>query len=123
MPRPESTKKAQAARVFRATNNISETARQVSVNRTTIQRWLKDPEFLKLEAPEEETPTGLGQLVPKAMKVLDDALDGKRITQAQIRAALEVVKASNAFAAFEERGESLAEIISKLDEEGALESD
>lgn len=98
-------------------------------------RWLKDPTFLELasaEQAEAETDPGPDaeqglreQLVPKALRILDDALEGEKVTQHQIRAALEVVKASNALrqAAVAEKQESLADLIARLDTETGTESD
>lgn len=122
MPRTDGLKKAQAARIYKATQNVSETARKVGVHRVTLQRWVKEPGFLDL-AVETVTGTSLDDLVPKAMHVLDSALEGQKVTQAQIRAALEVVKASNALKSAEPQGQSLAEVIAKLDAEGLNESD
>lgn len=124
MPRPETLKRAQAAKIFKQTNSVSETARQVGVARTTVQRWQKDPSWLEAaDQAQEYEDKGLNILVPKAMRVLDEALDGKAIKQAQIRAALEVVKASNALKDTGPRTQGLAELIAQLDEEGGLDSD
>jgi hypothetical protein len=89
------------------------------VHRATIQRWLKEPDFL-VPGLEAQPDSGFGTLVPKAMRVLDDALEGKKITNAQIRAALEVVKASNALKTMDQGGASLADLIAQLDEEDSV---
>lgn len=121
MPRPETLKRKQAAEIYARTGNASQTARDVGVHRATVMRWLQDPEFLSETTGKT---SGLADLVPKAMRVLDDALDGKKITPAQIRAALEVVKASNALKGIESQDSPLAQLIASLDEtEGALDSD
>ena len=122
MGRPQDEKKRQAARVYRETQNASETARRVGVNRVTVQRWLKEPGFLEADA---EPIQGFPGLIPKALQVLDDALDGKKISPAQIRAALEVVKASNALkeTVKTENVATLADLISELDQETLNVSD
>lgn len=92
-------------------------------------RWLKEPNFLNLseEQVEEEVAKAktVAELVPKAVNLLDNALDGLQVSNAQIRAALEVVKASNVLKVVpeEDRKESLAEVISKLDAEGHVQGD
>ena len=122
MPRRNDLQRSQAAQILRETGNVSETARRVGVARATIQKWQKEPGFFD-QAPPVESAIGLKSFIPKAMSVIDDALDGKRITNNQIRAALEVLKASNALKEPVERSSSLAEIIAKLDAEAELESD
>lgn len=99
-------------------------------------RWLKEPDFLALASEPQDTPKPeeeraeveealRDRLVPKALRILDDALEGEKVTQHQIRAALEVVKASNALrqAAVTAKQETLAELISRLDEEAGTDSD
>jgi hypothetical protein len=121
--------KAKAARVYQETGNVSEAARQTGVNRATIHRWMKDPGFLNVaslpvEEAEPEGTIGLKLLIPKAMQLLDDALEGKKVTQGQLRAAMEVVRASNALKETQRKGESLAERIAALDEaEGGQDGD
>jgi hypothetical protein len=88
-------------------------------------RWLKEPDFLNAASlpipeepePEDEETIGLKLMAPKAMQVLDDALEGKKVTNSQIRAAMEVLRASNALKAKTPKGESLAERIAQLDSE------
>jgi len=119
--RREDQKRVQAVEIFKQTGNVSETARRVGVHRTTLQRWLAEPGFLGADA---EPIQGFPGLIPKALQVLDDALEGKPIKPAQIRAALEVVKASNALREQTKAdGESLADLIAKLDLEAELDSD
>jgi predicted site-specific integrase-resolvase len=116
MPRREDQKRILAARIYLETNNASETARRVGVNRVTIQRWLKEPGFL--DVPEsEESVREFPDLVPKALQVLSNAIDGEKVTSSQIRAALEVVKASNALKEQTkvEGQVSLADLIAELD--------
>lgn len=120
MPRRDSPKWSQAAKIYAETHNASETARRIGVHRTTVQRWLSEPGFIGGGEPVTEFPS----LVPKALQVLDTALDGGKITTAQIRAALEVVKASDALReSTKVDGQSLADLISALDSEAGIDSD
>lgn len=113
------SKKREAARIYQQTRNISETARKAGVHRVTVTRWLKEPGFLDVLQEETQPGTvGIDDLVDKSLRLLNNALDGDKVTSAQIRAALEVVKSSNALKkplTSENQGESLADLISKLD--------
>ena len=109
-----STKAAEAAKVYARTKNLSATARELGIHRSTLDRWKR--EGLLDEVPEGDVRTDLSldQMVDKALRVIDQALDGDGIKPNQIRAALEVVKASNTFRAqqrVEEQKQSLAELI------------
>jgi DNA-binding phage protein len=118
-------KQRKAREVLLATGNHAEAAREAGVNRTTIYRWLKDPNFLAAQdSPAPEGP-GLATLIPKALKLLDEALEGKKVTQAQIRAALEVVKTSKALTTptEQEKAQSLTELIAHIDAEGGDDGD
>lgn len=114
------SKAAQAAEVYARTKNLSETARELGIHRSTLDRWKREG----LLQPDSErisvrTDLSLDSMVEKALRVIDQALDGEGIKPNQIRAALEVVKASNTFRAqqrAEEAQVSLAELI-------AIESD
>lgn len=113
-----SIKAAEAAQVYARTKNLSETARIVGVHRSTLDRW-KTEGLLDAERISEPSDLSLDSMVDKALRVIDQALDGDGIKPNQIRAALEVVKASNTFRAqerAEEAKQSLAELI-------AIESD
>lgn len=121
MPRRENLKKRKAIELYKQNSNMSETARLVGVNRATVSRWLAEPGVLEGGC---EPIQGFPALIPKALKVLDDALDGVNIKPAQIRAALEVVKASNALKETKAEGlETLADVIARLDAEDRDESD
>lgn len=116
MPRRDSLKRTNAARIYLETGNMAETARQVGVDRSTIQRWVNDPTFL---IPKEPNVEELVSLVPKALRVLDEALEGKRVTSSQIRAAIEIARSSNALktqTAVAEK-QTLMDIIAALDSE------
>ena len=114
MPRRDASKRIDAAKIYLNTGNLSETARQVGLDRSTVSRWAKDPEWLKEGAP---PPEALSSLIPKALGVLDDALEGKRITSSQIRAAIEIARSSNALKAstLVEKTQSLLDVIDELD--------
>jgi len=123
MPRRDDLSRAKAAQAYRDTGgNVTETARRAGVHRTTVHGWLKEPGFL--ETPPVDTAPGVSTYIPKAMSVIDDALSGKKITNNQIRAAIEVLKATNALKdrSMEDKA-TLADLIAKIDEEGSIESD
>jgi transposase-like protein len=110
------SKRQDAARIYAKTNNVSETARQVGVHRSTIIRWMKDPGFLEGNRETPRSPTQLEKLVPKAMQLLSDALDGEKVTVSQIRAAMEVVRATNALKAEQTKvGSTLESRLAELD--------
>lgn len=112
------SKAAQAAEVYARTKNLSETARELGVHRSTLDRWKREG-LLDSERISVRTDLSLDSMVDKALRVIDQALDGDGIKPNQIRAALEVVKASNTFRAqerAEEAQQTLAELI-------AIESD
>ncbi len=113
-----STKAAQAADHYAKTRNLSETARELGISRSTLDRWKREG-LLDAERISTVPDLSLDSMVEKALRVIDQALDGDGIKPNQIRAALEVVKASNTFRAqerAEEAQQSLAELI-------AVESD
>lgn len=113
-----SSKQKAAKRVFLQTGNKSEAARAAGVNRSTVGRWIQEvPEFLTDDGSVEPTDFEVATLVPKAIRILDNALEGERVTNSQIRAALEVVKASNALKApsTEEKAASLLDLITAVD--------
>lgn len=119
MARRDDSKRSEAARVYQATRNISEAARQAGVHRTTVQRWVNEPDFLT----DVEEDVEFDDLIPKAVRVLNDALEGKKITSAQIRSAIEVWKSSKSLQTVVS-GPGLADLIAELDsEEGSVDSD
>lgn len=105
---------AEAARVFARTGNLSETSRETGIHRSTLDRWknegLLESSLEQVQAQE----LSLDSLVEKALRVIDQALDGEKVTPSQIRSAIEVLKGSNALRAqqrAEEAQQSLAELI------------
>lgn len=125
-------KRNDARRIYLETGNASETARRVGVHRATFMRWLKDG-LLAQDVVDSSIPDNpqvshspVEALVPKAIALLDSALEGGPITPNQLRTALEVVKSSNALkaaASTQEKKASLADLISKLDAEVGTDSD
>ena len=117
----ESTKlrAAKARERFQETGNLSQTARELGIHRSTLDRWQKEgllDEGYQVEGL--DTPS-LDQLVTKGISVLDQALDGEKVSSAQIRAAIEVTKLSNVLrtqAKAEEAKQSLAELIAEEDD-------
>lgn len=117
----ESTKvRAEKAReLFAQNGNLSKTARELGIHRSTLDRWQKEGLLTEQLESESKTDLSLDFLVTKAFRVIDLALDGEKVTSAQIRAALDVIKGSNALraqAVAEKAQQSLAELI-------AIESD
>jgi DNA-binding transcriptional MerR regulator len=110
-----STKAAEAAALYAKNKNLSETARELGIHRSTLDRWRKEG---LLEPPEDtsdvRTDLSIDYLTTKSLEVINQALDGEKTTPNQIRAAIEVMKATNALRAAaraEEQKQSLAELI------------
>lgn len=106
---------AEAAEHYEKTKNLSETARELGIHRSTMDRW-KKAGLLDVTDKPSFPVIGLDDLVDKALRVIDSALDGDGIKPNQIRAAIEVVKSSNALKAqakVAEQQESLAEMIAR----------
>jgi len=110
-----STKAAEAAKLYAHNKNLSETARELGIHRSTLDRWRKEG---LLELPDESsavrTDLSIDYLTNKSLNVINQALDGDSIKPNQIRAAVEVMKATNALRAqarVEEQKQSLAELI------------
>lgn len=106
-------KAAEAATLYAKNRNLSETARELGIHRSTLDRWKREG-LLDSERISEPADLSLDSMVEKALRVIDQALDGDGIKPNQIRAALEVVKASNTFRAqqrAEEAQQSLSELI------------
>lgn len=112
-----SDEKRQAIDALSRGANDTSAARLLGINRATIGRWKKEPEFseaLRRAQGEagEEAVAGLGMLVPQALKMLEGYLGGTLdIPAAKATAALNVIKAAatvdrqdgNTTSAFEER--------------------
>lgn len=113
---PSTKLRADKAReLFQQNGNLSQTARELGIHRSTLDRWqregLLDPIDTSLEPSDAFS---LDQMVDKALRVIDRALEGEKVTPNQIRAALDVVKASNALRAqakAEQAQQTLAELI------------
>jgi hypothetical protein len=121
-----------AARALARGESKAAAAREAGVDRATIGRWVKTPEFsdMVLQAqpveegddPKVQANKGLHDLVPIAMKVLEDALNGADISPQQQTVALNVIKAAKQFEppSEEETGPStLTSLIARLDAEAA----
>lgn len=132
MPSSNDLARLRAARALANGSTKAAAAREAGVDRATLTRWAKEPSFqdmvLKAQSgdasPEEKASKGLADLVPMAMKVLEDALTGAhQITPAQARVALDVVKAAKTFepaASAEDTGPStLTALIQELDARAA----
>lgn len=117
-----------AARALAEGASQASAARSAQVNRATIGRWLKEPAFQDLvmqaktpddgDTPQQQAAKGLQDLVPIAMRVLEDALNGADISPQQQTVALNVIKAAKQFEPVggEDEGPStLTALIAELD--------
>lgn len=119
-------KKKRAAVVIATSGNASEAARQAEVNRSTVTRWLRDPEFRALitEAEEDDPEVSaraeksLSDLLPQAVSVIERALSGDKTMVASARVALDVMKVAAQLAPKGQSGNEappLADLIAELD--------
>jgi hypothetical protein len=100
---PNETKRLRAARSLADGSTKAAAARAAEVDPGTITKWLKDSTFrdliltvqapAPLDDPGAVAVQGLSDMVPKALRVIDEALDGNGTPQ-QLKAALDVVKAA-----------------------------
>ena len=113
-------RKKTAAESLAAGSSQAEAARQAGVNRSTVLRWLDDPEFqalLQEVDPSSDALTGLGVLVPKALEMLNRAMTTGDIPATKARVALDIVKAAAGLKQGDPGGESsLAQRLQQLDE-------
>jgi hypothetical protein len=90
-----------AARSLAGGSTKAAAARAAEVDPGTITKWLKDGAFrdliLKAQEPDDDVGAqavqGLSDMVPKALRVIDESLDGNGTPQ-QLKAALDVIKAA-----------------------------
>lgn len=124
-----------AARALARGATKAAAAREAGVDRATIGRWAKTPEFndliLTAQLPEEDeeqaakqtASTGLTARVEVALKVIDRGLAGDEgVTVPMAKLALDVIKAAKQFEppSEEETGPStLTSLIARLDEQGS----
>lgn len=124
----QNEKKKLAASIIATGGSGSEAARQANVNRSTIGRWLRDPEFqqavvaYKDQAEEvdvsDEANQSLSDLLPQAVGVIERALSGDKTLVQSARVALDVIKTAASLAPKGSSGDStppLADLISELD--------
>lgn len=107
-----------ARELFKEYGNLTRVSRELGIHRSTLDRW-RAAGLLESNAGQGSAISGIDDLVSKALKVIDQALEGEKITPNQIRAAIEVTKASNALRAqakAEEAKQSLAELIAQEEE-------
>lgn len=118
-----------AAEALAAGLSNNQASKRAGVNRSTVGRWLEDPDFQALVeelrgSQALEALSGLSSLVPAALKILQDALSGDSdVSAARAGVALNVVKAAASLSKGDEgAGESTLESrIKELD--GRLKSD
>jgi hypothetical protein len=115
-------RRQEAAREYVATGNASHAARKAGVDRSTVMRWLKDADFQRLveevgnPEPSPEALRSLSDLVPKAVEVVEQGLQGDASVSAA-RIALDVIKVA---AQMQPKGSTdgtppLADLIAQLD--------
>lgn len=125
---PESNvKKALAARAIAAGSTKAEAAREAEVDPAQLTRWSKQHAFLELvrEArgaegtPQQQAVQGLKDLVPRALRVLEDALAGADISPQQQTVALNIIKAAKQYepVAATEGPSTLAAAIAEIERE------
>lgn len=120
-----------AASVLAASGNGNEAARQAGVNRSTVTRWMANPEFRALIATYEEAPApkdddvsgqatkSLGDLVSESVSVIERALAGEKSLVSSARLGLDVIKTAAQLAPKGQSGNEappLADLIKQLDE-------
>lgn len=120
-------KQVHAARAMAAGSTKAAAARAAGVDPGTITKWLKSPEFQDLllkakdpvpdDDPKAQATQGLADLVPRALKVLEDALNGADISPQQQTVALNVIKAAKQLepVAANEGPSTLAAAIAEID--------
>lgn len=77
----------------------AQAARNAGVNRATVTKWSQSAEFLSLvEAVKPglagEAVTGLHQLIPQSLQLLQGALEGSDVSVTRARIALDIIKAA-----------------------------
>lgn len=120
-------KRARAARALAAGSTKAAAAREAEVDPGTITKWLKQPDFqdaiLRAKDPADpndphaQAVEGLVDLVPKALRTLNDALDGADISPQQQTVALNIIKAAKQLepAAANEGPSTLAAAIAEIE--------
>lgn len=97
-----SVKKAKAARALANGSTKAAAAREAEVDPAQITRWSKMADFQDMvlkagkpaDTPQAQATQGLTDLVPQALRVLEDALAGADISPQQQTVALNVIKAA-----------------------------
>lgn len=120
---------AAAAEAYAATGNASHAARVAKVDRSTLTRWLKSEDFLRLveEASESELQESgttatqhLNDLVTKAVQIVEKGLEGEASVSAG-RLALDVIKVAAQLApkdGLTSETPPLAALLKELDAQG-----
>lgn len=91
--------RARAARELASGSTKAAAARAAEVDPGTITKWLKDSAFRDLilkaqqpaDTPDQMAVQGLADLVPQALRLLKDAMEGAQITPAQQNVALSII--------------------------------
>jgi len=110
-------KRKQAAEILASGGTQADAAKAVGVNRSTVMRWLKDPEFVESVDGRSDAAGGLTMLVPEALLLLQQALSGD-VSAARARIALDVIKAAAGLNPVGAAEGTLISRIAELDERG-----
>ena len=120
-------KKILAAEIIANGGTGAHAARTAGVDRSTVTRWVRDPEFqrLILDAQEsattgdvsEEATKSLSDLLPQAVAVIEKALSGDKTLVSSARVALDVMKTAAQLSPKKSGNDTppLADLISELD--------
>ncbi len=91
-------KRQQVADLIREGVSQAEAARRVGLDKSTVHRWVKAGLPAQVAQPaqdlQSEATTGLADLVPQALKLLEEALSGGSVPAVKARVALDIVKAA-----------------------------
>lgn len=120
-------KKKLAAEIIANGGTGANAARTAGVDRSTVTRWVRDPEFqrLILDAQEsattgdvsEEATKSLSDLLPQAVAVIEKALSGDKTLVSSARVALDVMKTAAQLSPKKAGNDAppLADLIAELD--------
>jgi len=114
-------KKRKAIEVLVGGGTQAQAARAAGVNRSSIIRWLANPEFVEAITEHDLTQgasIGLNSLVPEALRLLKQALDDDDVHAPRARIALDIVKAAAGLAPAGADTGTLLSRIAELDAQG-----
>jgi len=106
-----------AAKVLAAGGSQAAAAKAASVNRSTVLRWLEDADFADAAKPDlgDSATQGLADLVPKALELLERAMNKGDVPATKARVALDIVKAAANLKQAETGGGTLVERLREIE--------